>query len=127
MPHEDRRQPPQVFMVWMNTVPGKDTFQTLAYYGGKGQIRVYYKDRYDPRCDLGLEGKRPYFDNATDAVVYMSKNRGTEGMCQVHHRCAKAFGFQRQELAQVEVPLGLLALTMPDEDPEPVSMEIPEE
>ena len=130
-PQQDRRKPPQVFMVWMNGTRDKDyTFETLAYHSGKGQVRVYYKDQYDPRCDLGLEGKRPYFDNSGDAVKYMSDHPGQDGMCQVHHRCAKAFGFQQQELAEVEVPLGLLELKLgqdADSDPEPVSMEIPEQ
>jgi hypothetical protein len=43
------------------------SFSFLAYNSGNGPVRVYHRDQYDSRCDLGRDrakdGPLPYFAN----------------------------------------------------------------
>jgi hypothetical protein len=91
--------PPRVFLVWLDD---DNELHTLAYDSGKGEIRVYYKDHYDPRATLGLPNPIPYFSNASEAMIHIGKNRGQKGMCQVHVKNAVKFGYKWSELMGVE-------------------------
>ena len=95
----------EVIMVWREG----DEFRTLAYNSGKGQVRVYHRDQYDGRCDLGREPRfrsaraepLPYFAEAHRAAEHMAKRPGLDGMCQVQVRAAGSLGFKRHEMAAV--------------------------
>lgn len=59
---------------------------TVAYHSGSGSPRVYVKDAYDGRFDLGStpDQKLSYFDNANSAFRYMILNKGHQFACQVN-------------------------------------------
>lgn len=86
----------KVIVLWV-TDPG--FVNSLVYDNGNGQVRVYEKDRYDPR--LRLDGSvLPFFDCASEAMAWMLENRGKQA--QVDIRRAGSFGFTREELATCE-------------------------
>jgi hypothetical protein len=64
----------------------EDVVNTLVYDGH--EPRIYEKDDYDPRVDLGRdrekEGPIPYFNNARQAIYYMLANPGKQ--CQLDVR-----------------------------------------
>ena len=82
MPRAER-----VFIVWMGK--GEDAkFSYLTY--SDGTIRVYYKNRYDDRLNLGQEELLPYFDEFLECAKWMAQNRGKQ--CQANVGVAGAFG-----------------------------------
>lgn len=114
--------PPPVIIVWAESYPIKQ-LHTLAYYSGKGHVRVYPRDGYDGRLALGeLFGGAaplPYFRDALEAGAHLAaaarrefeaadaalrlggKVAGADpfpGMCQVDVRAALELGFEIHEL-----------------------------
>ena len=83
--HEPERQ--KVVIAWiagwspdMARRPWDGSIKFLNSYQG---IRVYEKDRYDPRLDMGREFPIPYFDEPELAIEYMQATNGQWGMCQI--------------------------------------------
>jgi hypothetical protein len=74
---------PSVWVVW-SPDGDLDNVKTLVY--GDGSTRVYPKDEYDGRIDLGRTEKTPipYFRYRTAAVAFLVANPGKE--CQVDTR-----------------------------------------
>lgn len=88
-------EPIKVFIAWFPDGPGSeapDIVNTLTSYYG---TRVYVRDLYDGRLDLGREGlpPRPYFDSVNDAFDHMAKNRGSGGTCQIDVRLRVDLGW----------------------------------
>lgn len=86
----------QVFIAWVGK--GEKHFSFLAYDNGNGQIRVYEKDKYDGRLDLGRTEPLPYFDSYAAAIFWMANHKGEQ--CQVDTKLYKAFRFEKCELAE---------------------------
>ncbi len=70
----------KVVIAW---IPNYDdsTVHGLAYAGGKALIRVFLKDEYDSRLDIGRCKKLPYFDDYDTALLWMIFNKAS--MCQI--------------------------------------------
>lgn len=101
---KDRRKPPQVMILWWEGPEGAEfedgNIRTLAYNGGEGDVRVYYKDQYDSRVHPpGQKDPLPYFDNGHDAARYAWKNPGSK--CQVNVRASGELGWPKNQLAAV--------------------------
>lgn len=97
-----KEKEPIVFIAWIGkSETTKDMhFSFLAYDGGRGQIRTYYKDKIDSR--LTGWGKLPmlqYFDTFIPCLEWMMKNR--DEPCQVDRKLAREFGLKKKELAEV--------------------------
>ncbi len=88
-----RNSHPLVFISWMGQY-SDDTINALAHRGGRGPIRVYDKDRYNPKI-------LPYFQDADQALIFMYENRGKQ--CQVDLRAARELGFDLREMANLRV------------------------
>lgn len=67
-----------------------NSINAIAYNGGAGGIRRYYKDAIDPRSLLN--GIPPYFDNAETALAWMRENPGQ--ICQIEVSAAVELGVQ---------------------------------
>jgi hypothetical protein len=82
----------KVFIVWIPEDVEAGVLHTLTSYHG---TRVYVRDNYDPRLDLGREGlpPRPYFTSLWDALEHMAANPGTDGTCQVDVRLRGEMGW----------------------------------
>lgn len=73
----------QVWIVWS---PDGDLENVRVLSYGDGSSRVYARDNYDSRVDLGREqGERaPYFRHRSAALAFLCANPGKE--CQVDIR-----------------------------------------
>jgi len=98
------RQARRVFIAWIKPVPAEweGVVQVLDSYAG---VRVYRRDHYDARCDLGRNvnprvDPLPYFDVAGEALDYMLRHRGVAGMCQVDVCELKAMGLEHWPLSE---------------------------
>jgi hypothetical protein len=60
-----------VIVIWRFGYESPDTVQTLRFRGN--EVRVYEKDRIDPRAYLG-ETMPPYFDDVELALEHVTKN-----------------------------------------------------
>jgi hypothetical protein len=86
---------PEVIIVWSND---GESMCTLAYNNGNGPIRVYYKDRYDARCEANL----PYFREVGPVLAYIAEHPGLAGQVQLDVRnrhAVKSFGIPLAEVA----------------------------
>jgi len=66
-----------VAIVWTTNPTNPDpSFSFLAYDGGAGPVRVYHRDQYDGRCDLGRnrakDGPLPFFRHWQEAFDYLT-------------------------------------------------------
>lgn len=84
---------PQVIITWM-TKHDNESICSLAWNNGAGPARVYARDQYDSRLDLGRDrtkdGPIPYFKNYREALAWMLANRGEQ--CQVDVIAAHRLG-----------------------------------
>lgn len=97
-----KSKPQEVIILWKEKHgTAAHTVMTLAYYSGQGKVRVYHRDQYDGRLDLGRGTPLPYFADGMLALLHMERHLGLDGMCQVSVRTAGALGFKRWELAAV--------------------------
>ncbi len=83
----------KIIIMWMER--DRDEISTLAYNNGKGPIRIYDANAYDPRCDLGRdeqEGPLPILHTAPEALVTMRNTRGA--LYQVPVGVARQLGLQ---------------------------------
>ena len=73
----------QVWIVW-SPDGDLDNVRVLSY--GDGSSRVYERDHYDSRVDLGRNNneKAPYFRRRAEALAFLTANPGKE--CQVDTR-----------------------------------------
>lgn len=83
-----------VIIVWFDG----DEFCSLAYDNGKGPIRVYPRDQYDARLDLGRDEPIMFCGNEDQARVFMTSQPGVDGAIQIPTWLAPAFGFARADL-----------------------------
>jgi hypothetical protein len=90
----DREIFPAVLIVWFD---GKE-FCTLAHDNGDGAIRVYPRDQYDARIDLGRDEPLLYCGSERHARAHMTAAQGRDGACQIPTWLAPAFGFPRSDL-----------------------------
>jgi hypothetical protein len=97
-----------VLVVWFDG----DEFCTLAHDNGEGAIRVYPRDQYDARLDLGRDEPIMFCGSEDQARVFMTGAPGREGAVQIPTRLAPAFGFDRGDLDAD-------ALAMLPEQPDP--------
>jgi len=133
-PAEPSPRPPAVIILWAEEWP-VERFHTVAYYSGKGHVRVYPRDAYDARLVLGELRPLPYFDDPRDAAEHIASEarRAWQGedavrrleatrsspppgsfssdavfasMCQVEVRAVLELGFRWEELD----PLALATL-----------------
>ena len=85
--------PIKVFIAWFpdGSEPPSIINTLDSYYG----TRVYLRDLYDGRLDLGRDGlpPHPYFDSVHEAFEHMAKNRGLDGTCQIDVRLRDALGW----------------------------------
>lgn len=90
----------QVIIMWMSK-HDNTSVNSLGYNSGHGPTRVYEKDKYDPRLDLGRDRERngplPHFSKSREALAWMLGHRGEQ--CQVSLDAAKSFGFDAYELS----------------------------
>jgi hypothetical protein len=88
-----------VIVAWINDWSAADTVNTLGYDGGRGPVRVYEKDNYDSRMDLGNApgSKLPYFEHAPEALLWMAAHRDQH--IQLDTNAALSLGFSKKELA----------------------------
>jgi hypothetical protein len=70
-----------VIIIWIREGEHAEHVQTLAYNSGRGPIRVYRRDEYDPRCNMGNEHRLPFFTSGGDAVHWCLEHRGQQ--CQL--------------------------------------------
>lgn len=121
--------PPPVIIVWAEKWPVRE-LHTLAYYSGKGHVRVYPRNGYDVRLALGeLFGGAPplpYFRTALEAGAYIAGEARKEwealdaarrlggdpprtnpfpGMCQVDARVAPSLGWSFAEIDPLALEL----------------------
>jgi hypothetical protein len=83
----------QIIIAWMQK-GDNDSIFTLGWNNGQGPTRVYDKDRYDARLDMGRDrdrdGPLPCFANYREAMAWMLANRGEQ--CQVTVPAAMRLG-----------------------------------
>ena len=84
---------PRVIICWMSN---HDTIMSLAYNNGEGVVRVYPKNQYDGRLNLGRASLLPYFDSPKEAYAWMKGN--PDAQCQCNTKIAPALGWERSEL-----------------------------
>lgn len=85
----------QVCISWLQQ--GHDQIYFLARDGGRGLIRTYYKDRYDPRIQ-----EAPFFDDGAAAFAWMSGHPRKQ--CQLQIRAAaKLADLSMKDFDKVEV------------------------
>lgn len=98
-----------VAIVWATNVDRAKTvddldFHFLAYDGGNGDVRVYHRDQYDPRCDLGRDrakdGPLPYFGNWQAAERFLLTSPART-LCQIEIRALRR-PFPSLDLASVD-------------------------
>jgi hypothetical protein len=89
-----------VIIAWIDDHVAADVVSTLGYNGGRGGIRVYEKDNYDGRVDLGCPPgeRRPFFENSREALAWMATHRDQQ--IQLSVGAAVAMGFSRSEMAE---------------------------
>ena len=84
---------PKVIITWMQP-NDNETVCSLGWNSGQGPTRIYDKDHYDGRLDLGRDrtkdGPLPHFNKAREAFAWMLANRGKQ--CQVHVTVGRAMG-----------------------------------
>jgi hypothetical protein len=88
-----------VMVVWVED-RGR-SINTLAYHNGRGLVRVYHRDAYDLRLDMGRPDPTvpiPYHGSKLEALLWMADHRGEQ--CQVLLRVGVELGWSREELAQ---------------------------
>ncbi len=96
-----------IVIMWAtNFEPDGVSYGFLAHNGGNGPVRVYHRDQYDARCDLGRDrakdGPLPYFGNWQHARQFFLANPArTE--CQVDIRALRR-PFPDIDLADVNDP-----------------------
>lgn len=83
---------PLVLVVWMNSKGG-----LTSLYFGDGTLRIYEKDRYDPRVDLNRDlsdgsSSIPFFTTYASALTWLSAN--VSCACQVTLTAARKLGFK---------------------------------
>jgi hypothetical protein len=90
-----------VIIAWVDGWSAADSVSTLGYNNGKGGVRVYEKDNYDGRVDLGCPPgeRRPFFDNAREALLWMAAHRDQQ--IQLSVSAARDMGFSKSELADL--------------------------
>jgi len=86
---------PRVFICWVSS-SSHDHIMSLTYNNGMGLVRVYQKDRYDSRLNLGRTEPLPYFDEPSEAYIWMKKN--PDEQCQCNTKIAPSLGWKRSEL-----------------------------
>lgn len=87
----------QVIVAWIPK--GSTNISTLGYNGGSGPVRVYPKDKIDPRAYAGRD-MLPYYRSATEAYAHMIANPGIDGSIQLDTRAARMLGID----VGIEVP-----------------------
>lgn len=87
-----------VIIAWIGEHDVANSVSTIGYNGGNGPVRVYERDHYDDRMDLGNDpgSTLPYFTDASRAIVWMTLNRGKQIQLDVH--AARTMGFEEHEL-----------------------------
>lgn len=91
-----QQQKQLVIVTWM-PAHGEISVATIAYDNGRGPVRIYERDRYDGRCNLGRTEPLPFFATAEEAMRFMALTRGQDSMCQVACGEAHHFGFEDGE------------------------------
>lgn len=103
--------PSAVLIVWYEG----GEFCTLAHDNGAGPIRIYPRDQYDARLDLGRDEPIMFCGNEDQARVFMTSSPGVDGACQIPTWLAPAFGFNRADFDKAA-----LSLLREQRAPEPV-------
>lgn len=85
----ETKTPIQVIIVWMSS-RNDDVVNSLSYNNGNGPVRVYDKDKHDPRV-LSDVFPAPYFGNSVEASQWMLANR--DKCCQVPLYVGRLWGY----------------------------------